>query len=92
MSSTCYKCNRPIPDGETECESCARGIPPEMAAMMGAMKSMPKLQFVEIDWEKIRALPLEERINAMSDILESAIPAVLRNTPQYFRILKYIKT
>jgi len=86
---TCYRCGQPVPEGQTECDNCARGMPPGMA-QMGEM--LAGLKFVEIDWDKIRSLPEAERTEAIITIVSTAIPAVVRNSPQYFKILKYIKT
>jgi hypothetical protein len=58
-------------------------MPPGMA-QMGEM--LAGIKFVEIDYEKVNT------IDDLKLIVSTAIPMVVRNSPQYFKILKFIKT
>lgn len=88
----CYKCQGPVEEGQVECEMCARGIPPEMRQQAEQfMRGIASIKFAEIDWEKIKSMPVDERINALMEIMGCAIPGVVVNSPQYFQIFKYLK-
>lgn len=89
---TCYKCGRPVKEGQQECPACAQGVPPGMqqaGEMMGQVASQLeehfRRNFVPIDWDKVKD------VDDLKAILKSAIPGVQRNTPQFYEIMRFLK-
>ena len=82
-----------MPDGESECapgmcqsSEGGTGGPQDLQQIAHEMlRRASNMKLVEIDWSKVNTF--EE----LKEIVSCAIPCVVRNSPQYFRILKYLK-
>ena len=88
--SQCYKCQREIPDGQTECEPFCWREPGPSDEEQNEMEREYLASTVQIDWDKVEAGGFKALILILK-ILAMIEDRVDRDSPEFEKLKPFLK-
>lgn len=85
--SRCYKCQRPVREGQTECEPFCEGVACSDEEMERNIEEY-EARTVEIDWDKVRTL--EDLKLVVCELMDEA--RIWKDSPRFEQLKRFLKT